>query len=144
MSDAKPAASRGLLAVYGTLRRGQRNHPLLDGTEYLGTGTVAGTMRHVPAAPTRSYGFPVLVRGGNSRVQVEVYRVTDPDAWATLDGLEEYDEANEAGSEFLRRTVPINDGPVTEAQVYVYNGPVEVLGEIIEGGDWVAFIEKDS
>ena len=80
-----------------------------------------------------------MVDGGDGRIHVEVYRVTDPHAWATLDALEEYDEANEEGSEFLRRTVPVLDGPVSQVQVYVYNGPVEVLGETIEGGDWVAF-----
>ncbi len=144
MSDPYPAASQFSLAVYGTLRRGQRNHPLLGGATYLGTGTVVGTMRRVPAAPTRPYGFPVLLPDGDGRNLVELYRVTEPSTWATLDALEGYDPADETGSEFLRRTVPMLDGPVPDAQVYVYHGPADVLGEVIVDGDWVAFDPSDS
>jgi gamma-glutamylcyclotransferase (GGCT)/AIG2-like uncharacterized protein YtfP len=131
------------LAVYGTLRHGQRNHALLEGAIFLGTGVVAGAIRHVPAASTRPYGFPVLIPGAG-RVVVELYRIPTPGAWVALDALELYDAADEAGSEFLRRTVPVGEGPVAEAQVYVYNGAVDVLGEVIDGGDWVAFDAADS
>jgi gamma-glutamylcyclotransferase (GGCT)/AIG2-like uncharacterized protein YtfP len=127
------------LAVYGTLRRGQRNHGLLDGTEFLGTGVIVGTMRHVPAAPTRPYGFPVFIPGDAGRVLVELYAIASAERWAALDALELYDPTDEAGSEFLRRTVAVHGGPVDEAQAYVYNGPADVLGERIGGGDWVAF-----
>jgi gamma-glutamylcyclotransferase (GGCT)/AIG2-like uncharacterized protein YtfP len=144
MNDPNPEASPIPLAVYGTLRRGQRNHPLLRGATYLGTGTVVGTMRHVPAAPTRPYGFPVLLPDGDGRVLVELYRVADPPTWARLDALEGYDPADETASEFLRRTVPVLGGPVPDAQVYVYHGPADVLGEVIVDGDWVAFDRSDS
>jgi gamma-glutamylcyclotransferase (GGCT)/AIG2-like uncharacterized protein YtfP len=139
MSEAGDAP----LAVYGTLRRGERNHPLLAGTTYLGDAFVRGILRHVPAAPTRDYGFPVLLPDGEGRVRVELYRVIDADTWVRLDALERYDPADEAGSEFLRRTVLVLDGPTDEAQVYVYNGPLEVLGEVIERGDWLSIARRE-
>ena len=128
-----------VLAVYGTLRRGDRNHPLLGDSPFLGTGTVEGELRHVPAAPHRAYGFPVLLPMPGGRVRVELYRVVQPEILGTLDGLEEYDPADETGSEFLRRAVRVSDGPVDEAEVYVYNGPTDVLGGVIADGDWMAF-----
>ncbi len=128
-----------VLAVYGTLRRGDRNHALLGDSPFLGDGTVEGTLRHVPAAPHRAYGFPVLLPVPGGRVSVELYRVDQPEILGTLDALEEYDPVDETGSEFLRRTVRVSDGPVDEAQIYIYNGPTEVLGQVIDGGDWMAF-----
>jgi gamma-glutamylcyclotransferase (GGCT)/AIG2-like uncharacterized protein YtfP len=127
------------LAVYGTLRRGDRNHRLIEGATFLGAGTVEGTLRHVPAAPVREYGFPVLLDGRGERVTVELYRVDSPDVLDALDALENYDPSDEAGSEFLRRVVRVFDGPVDEAQIYRYNGPTDVLGQVIGGGDWLAF-----
>ncbi len=127
------------LAVYGTLRRGDRNHHLLGESPYLGSGEVEGVLRHVPAAPTRPYGFPVLLPAAAGRVTVELYRLARPELMVALDKLENYDPAREAESEFLRRTVRVFDGPVDEAEVYVYNGPTEVLGDVIGGGDWMAF-----
>lgn len=140
MSEAGDAP----LAVYGTLRRGERNHRLLAGAAFLGEAFVRGILRHVPAAPTRAYGFPVLIADGDGRVRVELYRVIDADTWARLDVLERYDPADEAASEFLRRTVPVLDRPVDEAQVYVYNGPLDVLGDVIEGGDWFSIARRET
>ena len=132
-------AGTDVLAVYGTLRRGDRNHMLLGDSQFVGTGTVEGLLRHVPAAPHRAYGFPVLLPMPGGRVRVELYRVVRPDILGALDALEEYDPADEAGSEFLRRTIHVSDAPVDEAQVYIYNGPTEVLGDVIDGGDWMEF-----
>ena len=100
------------IAVYGTLRRGQRNHHLLDGAGFIGTGFVAGVL-------------------------FEVYRLAGQVMLEALDALERYDPSDEASSQYLRRIVPVFDCPVARAWAYLYHGPREELGDPIPTGEWV-------
>ncbi len=129
------------LAVYGTLRRGERNDSLLRDTRYLGIGRIAGRMREMPRTAAREYVYPSLTLDGDAGagdVVIELYDVTDPKLLAAADALEAFDPGDVAGSEYVRRAIEVVDGPVASAWVYVYNGPPEAMGDAIPDGDWVA------
>jgi gamma-glutamylcyclotransferase (GGCT)/AIG2-like uncharacterized protein YtfP len=127
------------VAVYGTLRRGERNHGLMAGATFLGQATVRGALYDVPRAPYRPYAYPALVEEPQLEVVVEVYRLSGADMLARLDALERYDPANEADSQYVRRRVDVFGGPVDTAHAYLYRGDPVELGEPIESGDWVQY-----
>jgi gamma-glutamylcyclotransferase (GGCT)/AIG2-like uncharacterized protein YtfP len=148
VGSALPPERGGLplvVAVYGTLRTGERNHYLLGGTEPLGTAWIRGDLFTVPTAPYRPYAYPALVIPGAGRVAVELYRLTDQATLDALDLLEMYLPGSDADSQYLRRTVPVFDhepipgaSPISTAATYLYNGPAADLGERIESGNWMS------
>jgi GntR family transcriptional regulator/MocR family aminotransferase len=128
---------RPVVAVYGTLRRGERNHPLLGSSELLGSGSIGGRLFGLPGNGERPYGYPAFVPGSDGRVVVEVYRLPNAALLGRLDELEAYDPRDEAGSEYLRRRVPVLEGPVHDAWVYPFAGTLPLTAEPIPSGDWL-------
>lgn len=129
-----------VVAVYGTLRRGGRNERLLDGATLLGLGSVAGGLHEMVTEGIRPYPYPGFIAGETGRVVVEVVRLADGAQLAQLDALERYDPADEAASEYVRRWVSVEDGPVEAAWVFVYAGPEQAIGPSIASGDWIAHL----
>ena len=122
--------------MYGTLRHGGRNADLLAGASFLGLGWIEGALHLMPVAAHRPYAYPALVKRDGGRVRVECYRLTDASQLARLDELEGFDATNVPSSEYVRRAVPIIDGPVAEGWVYWYADDPDALGPPIESGDW--------
>ena len=127
---------RPIVAVYGTLRRGERNHALIAASQRLGEATIAGRLYGLPANDDRAYAFPALL-AGDGQVAVELYRLRDASVLSELDALEAYDPDDEAGSEYHRRRVAVDGGPVTDAWVYVRAHELPPSAYPIENGDWV-------
>jgi gamma-glutamylcyclotransferase (GGCT)/AIG2-like uncharacterized protein YtfP len=109
--------------VYGTLRRGEVNHRLLEGAEFL------GAHRTAPCFKLFLLGaYPGLTRGGASAIAGEVYAV-DSACLRRLDRLEEYPRL------YDRQLIPT---PFGRAWIYLYRGRLEGR-PVIQGGDWRAF-----
>ena len=127
-----------VVAVYGTLRRGERNHGLMAGATFLGDAWIAGALHEMPVAPHRRYAYPALVADDGGWVSVECFRLANPNQLARLDALEAYDPADEERSEYVRRLVAVHDGPVHEAWAYWYAADPAALGPRIADGIWRA------
>jgi len=99
--------------VYGTLKKGYRNHPLLHGygerSELLAEDSCEGVLYNTP------YGFPAAVKGMGVIVG-EVYEVT-PETLKRLDRLEGHPQM------YTRTEVKLDSG--TKAFVYFWNGDPE-------------------
>ena len=121
------------LFVYGTLKQGYLNAPLLEGCiETISPGTVRGLLYDVGL-------FPALV-AGDGMVRGELVRVK-PELWrsvvAVLDDLEEYRADDEDGSMYLRRVVTAHteSGENIAVSTYFYNRDLSTLRRI-ESGEW--------
>jgi gamma-glutamylcyclotransferase (GGCT)/AIG2-like uncharacterized protein YtfP len=133
-----------IIAVYGTLRRGQPNAALLSGSRDLGVARIAGRLHEMPKTAERAYAYPALVLDSVGEVVVELYELADPATLAVIDALEAFDPEDVAGSEYVRRLVDVLGGPVATAWIYEYNGPSEAMGDLIADGDWVAHAARAS
>ncbi|EXJ15740.1 gamma-glutamylcyclotransferase family protein [Imhoffiella purpurea] len=109
--------------VYGTLLRGDVNHHLLEGAEFL------GPHRTAPCFGLYLLGaYPGIARGGTTAVRGEVFRV-DGAGLRRLDHLEDYPRL------YDRQRIPT---PYGWAWIYLYRGSLENR-PLIRGGDWRAF-----
>jgi GntR family transcriptional regulator/MocR family aminotransferase len=147
--DDLRAAIDPVVAVYGTLRRGERNHPLLGAATPLGSGYLDGRLVGFPRNEDRPYDFPGLLprsaatgeirgsaTGADGRVVVELYRLVDAADLSRLDALEACDPDDEARSEYLRRRLPVRDGPVEAAWAWILAGEPPRSAVPIPSGDW--------
>ena len=107
-----------LVFVYGTLRRGEVNHYMLETARFCGSHT---TQSHYKMFSLGAY--PAVVRGGPDAVQGEVYRV-DARTLSRLDRLEGYPVA------YKRRLMPT---PWGRAWIYLYRQGVQGRRRIPDG-----------
>jgi len=123
--------------VYGTLRRGEKNHRRYLAGRYRSCtpATLRGRLFFEPRE-----GYPYLVPASGI-VHGEVFELDPATAAATLrklDRLEDYDPDDETGSLYLRREADalLADGSTVRVWVYFWNGPE--IGQPVAGGDFSA------
>lgn len=123
--DVAPGAlpqERQLVFVYGTLKRGEKNHHWLEGASWQGEAELSGVLLH-DLGP-----FPMAVIGEGTAIG-EVYAVEER-GLARLDELEGYPRL------YDRHVLTLNDG----RQAWVYLGrPRQVRdAPLVVGGSWHA------
>lgn len=144
---ADPTSLTSRLAVYGTLRRGYRNYPLIEPVStHLGLARLPGRLVHV-ASPLRRYPYPGYLPDSNPvapQVVAEVVDIVDPNLWTSLDALERYAPDDLAGSEYVRvpAQATLADGSALTCWTYVYNAPVNGYRDV-PGGDWTTLYAPD-
>jgi gamma-glutamylaminecyclotransferase len=106
--------------VYGTLRKSQVNHHLLDDATYLGLFNTQPLYKMFHLG-----GYPGVVKGGGSSIEGEVYRV-DALIMSHLDKLEGYPNA------YTRELIPTSWG---QAWIYLYRGSQKDR-KVIPSGIW--------
>jgi gamma-glutamylcyclotransferase (GGCT)/AIG2-like uncharacterized protein YtfP len=111
------------LFLYGTLKRGQRNHRFLDGQAFVGEARTMPRYRLYVCQ-----GCPCLIEDAahGEAVRGEVWRVDD-DALRRIDALEEVPIL------YSRRAIVLQDFPARVA-AYFYNG--DVAGAEDCRGEW--------
>lgn len=119
--------------VYGTLRKGERNHYLLKESVCLSDNCwVYGELHDT------GYGYPVLKPSRSFRVVGEVYVVTD-EILQNLDALEGYSEGSHDNLYERIIQVVFQDGPIADAFVYVTGTHLQERNHKIESGDWKTY-----
>ncbi|MDP9371083.1 MAG: gamma-glutamylcyclotransferase [Chloroflexota bacterium] len=121
------------LFVYGTLKRGRFNHPLLAPyARAVEPASIRGELYDVGL-------YPALV-AGEGTVRGELVRLAAPDlsrVLTILDWLEDYRPGDEERSMYLRRVIEVHtaNGARERAYAYFYNRDVASLPRIA-GGEW--------
>ena len=122
--------------VYGTLKRGHPNHPLLAGSEFLGEGVTLPTYKMAATSfVTTSFvatSFPVIMPdAGGKPVAGEIYAVDD----ATLTHL---DRLERAGRSYDRVMIDakllLANGEHLPTQALIYVGREDRFGEMFARG----------
>lgn len=83
INDENPSV---IVCVYGTLRAGHNNHNyiLKDNSEYLGTFKTEPRF----TMTGRGGGFPIVYDNGNTSIEYEAYRITNPEIVRRCHSLE--------------------------------------------------------
>jgi gamma-glutamylcyclotransferase (GGCT)/AIG2-like uncharacterized protein YtfP len=122
-----------LVCVYGTLRKGFGNHGYLDNEH----SELLGSMK-TPAAYTMyslaGGGFPGVAEGGDTEIQIEVYRVNDENVLRRIYRLEGYSGVR--GSERNWYDTCDVETPWGTGNMFTMNDLRGTNTKVIESGDW--------
>lgn len=122
-TPALAVAHTPLVAVYGTLKRGLRNHHWMEGAEFLGSD-------HLTSVTLYDLGpYPGAKAQPSRGVEVEVFRV-DAQLLAGLDRLEDHRVRTPKQGDFERVVYTTGQG---RAWLYLYNHDVSGCPAIREG-----------
>ena len=112
--------------VYGTLKRGYPNNPLLEGSEFLGEAVTLPTYKMVETS------FPVIMPDPSGKpVAGEIYTVDDA-TLARLDQLER--EGRSYDRVMIDATLPLSNGERLPTRAFIYVGREDRFGEMFARG----------
>lgn len=122
--------------VYGTLRRGGSNHFRMDGSDFVGSGKISGSIYMIDWNPALTY--PAFVCDGAGDVRGEMYRVNEKQL-AALDEFEGIGIDSWRNDEYRRveTMVKLDDGTEEAAWVWEWNSSVQNAVRL-EDGDWLS------
>ncbi|WP_111413089.1 gamma-glutamylcyclotransferase family protein [Billgrantia lactosivorans] len=123
-APAHSIARTPLVAVYGTLKRGLRNHRWLEGADFLGSDRLTSATLY-DLGP-----FPGAKPEPSRGVEVEVFRI-DANLLTELDRLEDCRPRQPHAGLYRRAIHPTTFGP---AWLYLYNPDVAGCVAIRQGG----------
>lgn len=124
---------KAIIAVYGTLRKGQSNHYNIKGAKHL------GTFQSEPDFIMRAIGglsYPGIKRKGHTSVTFEVYEINNKDMLEAVDSLEGFVSDGYQHNHYNRFDI---ETPWGKAIAYEYNRKFSTRHELIDNGDWVDF-----
>lgn len=113
-----------LIAVYGTLRQGERNHYYIEKASSICDCTFPGVLYDTGC------GYPAVVLEGKKTVTAELAEIS-LEEWARVDRLEGYPRLYDR----LLTDVTLETGKTAQAWVYVMQRLPE-RAQVIECGDW--------
>jgi gamma-glutamylaminecyclotransferase len=120
------------LFVYGTLKRGYPNNPLLEGSEFLGEAVTVLTYKAVAVPALVGTSFPVIMPDPSGKpVAGEIYTVDDA-TLARLDQLER--EGRSYDRVIIDATLPPSNGERLTTQALIYVGREDRFGEMFARG----------
>jgi gamma-glutamylcyclotransferase (GGCT)/AIG2-like uncharacterized protein YtfP len=110
---------RTLVAVYGTLKKGHRNHSIIThvGGEFFKKIHIKNVAMF-GVSPT--YSFPVAVKSPGDIIEAEAYYIPVKELHR-LDDFEYYDRDNVRDSLFVRDAVYTSDVPGGHVWIYLFN-----------------------
>ena len=130
-------------AFYGTLMDGaaDADTPSTAGlVRKVGPCRLLGSLRDHGAYPGYFPARPVAAAAdaaAGGLVVAELCEILRPEAFAIFDAWENYDPADEAGSMYVRRKLPLAEPAGIVAWVYVSQLPAD--DPAVPGGDWRAY-----
>lgn len=117
--------------VYGTLRKHEKNHYLLNGSILVAEQASTNGLLY-----DTGLGYPALKESDAGTVYGELYTVTD-EQLAALDVLEGYFGSDEINLYDRKKQTVFHDRGKAKAYVYVISSAKKrMLNTIIESGDW--------
>jgi len=130
---------------YGTLGEGMDNPTIRAIRPKLMPGRPATVRGSLHCIPDRDGWYPALtVAGGESAVEGMIHDTRasfTPDDLARLDAYEAFDPADEAASQYVRRTIDVDcEGSLVPAEAYLFNGALPPEARRVEQPSFAAFL----
>jgi len=124
-----------LIAVYGTLRKGESNHAVLGDSTFIKTERIPGFKMYGANA------FPAVIQGSSTDfITIEIYRIKSLKNLIEIDLLEGFDRKNpNSVDNFYTLQVLHLDDFDERVEIYTFDHRPQMvhdLGPRIEGGDW--------